>query len=80
VRLSDRKSRLVFTTSATFRYRGKLREIVVEPEPHVVSLRLAGTRLRYTCSWTSVYELAGEIFARQERERRKSQRTQRRKR
>lgn len=29
MRLSDRKSRLVFTTSATFRYRGKEREIVV---------------------------------------------------
>lgn len=71
MKLSARKSRLSFTTDATFRYRGREREIVVEPEPHFVTLRLSGTRVRYSASWTSVYQLAGEIFARQQREARK---------
>lgn len=65
-----RKTRLSFVTSSTYRYRGKEREIVVESKPDFVSVRLSGTRLRYSASWRAVYELAGEIFARQERERR----------
>jgi hypothetical protein len=69
-RLRDRKTSLSFVTSSTYRYRRKEREIAVEPKPDFVIVRLSGTRLRYSASWRAVYELAGEIFARQELERR----------
>lgn len=74
MRLDKRKTRLSFVTSSTFRYRGKEREIVVEAQPYLATVRLAGTQQRYAVSWTSVYQLAGEIFARKQREARKAER------
>lgn len=72
MRLDKRKTRLSFVTSSTFRYRGKEREIVVEAQPYFATVRLAGTQQRYAVSWTGVYQLAAEIFARQQREARKA--------
>lgn len=78
MKLSKRKSRLAFTTEATSRYKRKDREIVVEVFPHTATLRLSGTRTRYEVSWRAVFDLAAEIFARQERERRKAARAAKR--
>lgn len=79
MRLSDRKSRLSFITNSFARYRGKDRSIVVEVMPDYAIVRLLGTRTGYEVSWRGVFDVAAEIFARKERERRKAERTQRRK-
>lgn len=57
--LSERKRRLAFTTDNLVRGR----EIVVEPEALVCSLRLKGTRQRYTINWTTIFEHAAQIAA-----------------
>jgi hypothetical protein len=79
-KLSERKTRLSFTTDAEVRYRGKLRAIIVEVDnPFSGSIRLAGTRQRYPFSWHGLHDYAAEMFARSERERRKKERAERRK-
>lgn len=79
-KLSQRKSRLAFTTDAEVRYRGKMRAIIIEVDnPFSGNVRLAGTRQRYPFSWHGLHDYAAEIFARNERERRKQERAQRRK-
>jgi hypothetical protein len=79
-KLSERKTRLQFTTDAEVRYRGKLRPVVVEvTNGFVGNVRLGGTRLRYPFSWASVFHDAGERFARSERERKRKEREERRK-
>ena len=72
--LTKRKTRLSFSTSATARYRGKERPIVVEVFPEYASVRLLGTRTRYEISWRGVFDVAAEIHARRERERKKLER------
>lgn len=74
MRLAHRKSRLTFITNSTARYRGKDREIVIEVFPEHAAVRLLGTRTRYEASWRAIHDLAAEIFARRERERRKAER------
>ena len=79
-KLSQRKSRLAFTTDAEVRYRGKMRAIIVEVDnPFSGSVRLAGTRQRYPFSWHGLHDYAAELFARNERERKKKERAERRK-
>ena len=71
-KLADRKTRLQFTTGAEVRYRGKLRAVVVEVEnAFTANVRLAGTRLRYPFSFHGLHDWAAELFARQERDRRR---------
>jgi len=78
MKLSDRKTRLTFITNSTARYRGKEREIVIEVFPEHAAVRLLGTRTRYEASWRAIFDLAAEIYARREKERRKAERAQRR--
>lgn len=78
MKLSARKTRLTFITNQTVRYRGKLREIVIEVFPEHAAVRLLGTRTRYEVSWRGVFDLAAEIYARREKERRKAERIARR--
>jgi hypothetical protein len=59
-RLDSRKSRLVFTTSDTIRERGKLREIVLEPSPRYVTIRLKGCRQRLVLEYSAIYHLAAK--------------------
>lgn len=72
--LRDRKRKLSFVTNSTARYRGKDRQIVVEVSPEYASVRLLGTRTRYEISWRGVFDVAAEIHARRERERKKAER------
>jgi hypothetical protein len=74
MRPSDRKSRLRFITNSTARYRGKDREIVIEVFPDYAAVRLLGTRTSYEASWRTLFDVAAEIYARRERERRKAER------
>jgi hypothetical protein len=74
MRLAKRKSRLSFITNATARYRGKERDIVIEVFPEYAAVRLLGTRTRYEISWRGVFDVAAEIHARKEKERRKAER------
>jgi hypothetical protein len=74
MRLSDRNSRLRFITNSTSRYRGKDREMVIEVFPDYAAVRLPGTRTRYEASWRALLDLAAEIYARREAERRKAER------
>jgi citrate lyase beta subunit len=79
-RLSQRKTKLQFTTDAEVRYRGKLRAVVVEVQDgFTASVRLAGTRQRYEFSWHGLHDWAAELHARRERERRKAERIARKK-
>jgi hypothetical protein len=79
-KLSERKSRLAFTTDAEVRYRGKLRNVVVEVENgFTATVRLAGTRQRYPFSWHGLHDYAAELFARSERDRKKKERAERKK-
>jgi len=78
MRLSNRKSRLAFITNSTARYRGKDRDIVIEVFPDYAAVRLLGTRTRYEVSWRGVFDVAAEIYARKEKERRKNERKMRR--
>ena len=77
-KIAERKSRLSFITNQVARYRGKEREIVIEVFPEHAAVRLLGTRTRYEVSWRGVFDLAAEIFARREKERRKQERKIRR--
>lgn len=72
--LNKRKSRLVFTTSDTVRYKGREREIVVEVSPFFATCRLAGTRTRYEMSWSGVFQHAAAVFADKLRAERKAKR------
>jgi hypothetical protein len=79
-RLSERKTKLQFTTDAEVRYRGKMRAIVIEVNGgYWFSVRLQGTRQRYELSWMQVFEASADLFARRERDRRKKERMERRK-
>lgn len=73
-RLSKRKSKLVFTTSDTVRYKGQEREVVVEVSPFVATCRLAGTRTRYEMSWAGIFQHAAASFAAKARAERKAKR------
>ena len=55
-------------------YRGKERAIVIEGFPEYAAVRLLGARTRYEVSWRAVFELAAEIHAKQERERKHRER------
>lgn len=69
-KLTERKSKLVFTAEAAERYRGKLRNIVIEPgnDGYNLTVRLHGTRVRYPLSWNCVFTLAAKKFAEQQRQ------------
>jgi hypothetical protein len=79
-KLSARKTRLSFTTDAEVRYRGKLRNVVIEvANGFTANVRLSGTRQRYAFSWHGLHDWAADLFAKHERERRKAERIERRK-
>ena len=74
-RLASRKSRLLIETSDMVRERGKLREVILEPHPYTVVVRLKGMRQRYEVSYAGIYNLAARLAAekaRQERTLRKA--------
>jgi hypothetical protein len=80
-RLSERKTRLQFTTDAEVRYRGTLRPVVIEVENGFTAfVRLQGTRQRYPFSWRGLHDWAAELYARGARERRQQERAAKRKR
>jgi hypothetical protein len=56
--LANRKTRLKFTTCDAVRERGKLREIVLEPHPYTVTVRLLGLRRSFEISYAAIYNLA----------------------
>jgi hypothetical protein len=64
-KLSERKTRLTFETEAVARYRGKQRNVVVEPgdDGHLVALWLKGTKVRYEISWEAVFDCAAKLYA-----------------
>ena len=72
--LCNRKNRLSFATNSTARYRGRERAIVREVFSEYAAVRLLGTRTRYEVSWRAIFELAAEIRARKERERKSEER------
>lgn len=77
-RLSERKTKLRFTTDAEVRYRGRLRAVIVEADnSYTASVRLSGTRQRYEFSWHGLHDWAAELHARREKQRRKDERERR---
>lgn len=54
-RLSERKSKLVFTTADEIRERGKYRAVVIEARPNFAMVRLAGTRTAFPISYSAIY-------------------------
>lgn len=72
--LAKRKSRLTFETSDVVRYRGRLREVVIEATEYTASVRLKGTRQRFEVSWAGVYNHAVKVAVEKQRAERKAQR------
>jgi len=70
-RLASRKSRLLIETSDMVRERGKLREVILEPHPYTVVVRLKGMRQRYEVSYAGIYNLAARLAAEKARQERK---------
>ena len=58
-------------TFSAARYRGKTRPIIVELETTYVTIRLKGTRLRYTATYDQLFKIGAENFARAAREERR---------
>jgi hypothetical protein len=73
--LSKRKTKLRFETDNLLRGRN----IMVEVEPLICTLRLKGKRARYSINWETVFCAAAEIAARKLREERKKKREERKK-
>jgi hypothetical protein len=72
--LAHRKTRLQFETSDVIRYKGRLREIVIEATEYTAHVRLKGTRTRFEISWAGVFNLAAKIAAEKARAERKAKR------
>jgi hypothetical protein len=72
--LAKRKSRLTFETSDSVRYRGKLREVVIEASEYTAAVRLKGTRQRFEISWAGIYDRAAKIAVEKARAERQAQR------
>lgn len=66
--LSKRKTRLVVETDDCVRERGKLRQVVLEPQPYYMAVRLKGTRTRMEISYAAIYDAAAKLAARKARE------------
>ena len=73
--LSKRKTKLRFETDNIVRGRN----LMVEVEPLICTLRLKGKRMRYSINWETVFCAAAEIAARKLREERKQKREERKK-
>jgi hypothetical protein len=78
-KLPGRKSRLMIETSDTVREKGKLREVIVEPDPqgYTVALRLKGLQTRYEISWGGIYALAVKLAVERARAEKRKNRGQR---
>jgi hypothetical protein len=77
-KLRNRKSRLIFTTADEINDRGKYRAVVIEAQPTVAIVRLAGTRTAFPVSYGAIYHLAARIAAEAERREKKATRNPRR--
>jgi hypothetical protein len=73
--LAKRKSRLTFETSDAVRYRGKLREVVIEAEQYSANVRLKGSRARFPISWAGIYNQAVKIAVEKQRAEKKAKRS-----
>lgn len=75
--LAKRKTRLTFETSDSVRYRGKLREIIIEATEYTAAIRLKGTRQRFELSWAGIYNQAVKVSVDKARAERKAARRSR---
>lgn len=58
--LLKRKTRLAVTTCGEIRQRGKYRPVVLELKPHVMLVRLQGTRTCFPISYEDIYQTAAK--------------------
>lgn len=72
--LAKRKSRLTFETSDAVRYRGRLREVVIEATEYTAAVRLKGTRQRFEMSWAGIYNHAVRVAVEKARAEKKAKR------
>lgn len=70
--LAKRKSRLTFETSDSVRYRGRLREVVIEATEYTAAVRLKGTRQRFEMSWAGIYNHAVRVAVEKARSEKKT--------
>lgn len=67
-KLSERKTRLNFTTDAEVRYRGRLRPVIIEVHNgFTAAVRVLGTRQRYEFSWAGLHDWAAKLHAEKQR-------------
>jgi hypothetical protein len=66
-KLAKRKSRLSVEFSDTVRERGKLREVIMDFTPFVVSVRLKGLRTSYPITAASIFNRAVMIATEKKR-------------
>lgn len=72
-RLTERKTRLIFTSADVVRERGRLREVIIEAKPMYAEVRLAGMRTSFPISYAAIYHAAGRIAAERARAEKKAQ-------
>lgn len=72
--LASRKTKLRFETSDSVRYRGKLREVVVDATEYTATIRLKGSRQRFEISWAGIWNQAVKIAVEKQRAERKARR------
>lgn len=61
MKLSARKTKLIFETSSTVWSQGAERAVIVETSPTGGVLRLAGTQHRLPFNWAAFYTLAAKV-------------------
>jgi hypothetical protein len=66
-RLSERRTRLVFTTANEVKSRGKYRCVVIEARPDYALVRLQGMRTSFPIAYDAIYHAAAKIAAARER-------------
>jgi hypothetical protein len=72
--LRNRKTRLSFETDQEIRYRGKMRPVVVHPNPWYCTVRLKGSRICYDVSWETIFAKGAQLFADKQKAERKAAR------
>jgi hypothetical protein len=67
MKLSDRKTKLAFQTDATVHSAGCARTVLVQCDPLIAWVRLAGAREEFPVPWDAIYALGCRLAVRAER-------------
>lgn len=75
--LAKRKKPLTVTSADSVRECGKIREVVLDCQPHFALVRLKGTRTSFPISYAAIYHAAARIEAEKQHAEKKARRPKR---